>query len=1437
MNEPIVLANENLVLNGDFEEGLSHWKKGPVNGDWVGTVEEMHEGFLIRLLEAGNQASVSQALKIPQEPGAQARYVISFLCEMRHTEAGKLVIGIDGVADELEIPLRPGKLRDLEEDQARLKSGQPLAFNPIEYQVDLDLPFHSQDTITVSVFSPANEVGDDWSRVCITRIKLELHLEPPVMQRLTLDEEQISPSQTLHLCLGASATFAHRLKFDLTPGSAWLGTKAALTSNDNPLGAIVAKPAWGVDHPLEEQWQLDCPWIGDEGPYFFSMKLHNQYTAEPYPVNVSLGHHRLVFSDAIEAAHYPVLEYGQSVCLGVKVASHYTAQPLSGRTVNWTLVGQGVKAAVITNNEGWAYFDYQPTEQGDFDIEASVESLYYVAGVVTQTFAVRVLETDPWKDVLVVADGGETRWEEKTGYPNRGADYPVKIKLASGSPLSGTQLSLHWSGDSHVQLGVAVSPALEHPVPVTGTESVWTLTSEDRLDGQFDLSLACSKLLLPSPKKRMSLARNLVKVGQVREANKFPVVDEQESVLLRVQVMHVIASGDGGAVVNALVDWKTPLGTVPTVTGAGGWASLLYTPNSAGDQFVTASIKAHAEAVAVEQRFEVKPVATSPWKNEVKIFLDGKEVDRATLGVLCRRGQTHTLKVVPVSGSGWIGKNISLHWRGAAPNIGLVPSDLGTPKLLEAAGAEWKLVSQANNSISSLFELELRLEGVSTVRELSGRLMSADLTEEVSLLLDQTPAALDGETLHPCLGACHRFSVLPNALSPLVGLMSSLTWTGDKLGATVEPDLNSPQVISDGGAIWKLDFTESQQPGEFALTLALPQLDFVATAKPMVLAHNKVRIGAWRESPVDPVVGQDPAWMWVQVFSHFTGHAVDEVPVTWSASDIPSVVKTDAYGWSGFAFAPADAHSEHEVEALVENPYDGYSEKRAMTTTALESDPWEGMMLSFDKQPFQPWGQKTYFPRRKGEHTIDLMASSNSPLFGHELTLGMTGTGPSELGISFLSDGLGVPRPFYEGVGLQYLFKVGDLKDGSFALRLSSQRLASLSPASAMSLGEGSQVLKIIASNSVKQTLDWGQELVEQVTVVSVISERPMVGVTVTWRSPDLGIVTSVTDFYGVAKISFIPTHPGPAQLTATVGAALNAESITLDFTLNEPRQIAELLEVAGTEQEPVRVRVKVVSSRTGEPLPGVSVMWELNESRLPSGVTDGDGFAWLGFTLAVEQKNTVVAMVEGGRGGWDMAVLGLNQVMVPVIESLTCDRIHSFTGYNVTAQALVLDSDSGKPLRGIRINWSFAGQALPDSTSDASGIARMTFETRDVGEFDLVASLALGLPGAKTQRVRVEQLPTVLLRDIDAKPNVIQIYKPSYISAHVVKEGGNTPVAGILVRWKVNGYEILHSYSDEQGGVQYRHAAPEPGEDVITATVDNPVGTVTVSTTVLVTY
>ena len=1397
MNKPIVLANESLVRNGDFEQGFSNWKKGLINPGWLGTASEIYEGGLIRFLKAGNESSVSQTLTVPKDPGPEARYVLRFLCETRHTEAGKLVVSIEGQSQELVISLPPGEPRDPTQDLARLNNGQPLEYKPKEYEVGLDLPFEAQDKLIVSVYSPKNEPADYTSQVCITRIKLHLHLEPAKIQMLRLDEQSLPATGLLHMCLGASASLAHRLEFVPDPENGWEGTQAALTSNDNPSGAVIATPAWGEDQPVESFWRLDCPLIGGPGPYLFQINLLNQYTAEPYPVQVSLGHHRVVFREVREAAYYPVLEYGQSVEVCVQVASYYTGQILEGLTVNWTVEGTGIQGAAVTNAEGWACFNFTPVAAGMFTIVGSVVSLYYASGVVTHEFGVHVLETDPWKEVKAVVADVPALWEEKTGYPNRGSTYALLVRLPS--IFTGTDISLHWWGDSHEQLGVDVSPALDELVPVPTTlEMLWELINKDLLDGKFELSLSCSKLLSPSPKKAMSLARNLVKVGEVREANKFPVVDENESVLLRVQVVHVIASGSGDPVVNALVEWKTADGPISTVTtGAGGWASVLYTPPSAGNKVVTASIKAHADAVAVEQPFNVKAIATSPWKNEVKIFLDERKVELNTLGVLCRRGQTHTLKVVPVSGSTWIDQIISLHWRGPAPDIGLVPADLGTPKPLVVAGVEWNLVSQVDISISSLFELELHLEGVSTVRELFGRLVSVNLTEEVSLRLDQISAALDDQTFYPCLGARHRFSVLPNPLSPLVGLESLLTWLGmsaEELDATVQPALDLAQTINDGGANWMLDFTASQQPGLFSLRWEIPLLGFVAIAKPMTLGHNKVRIETWRESPVDPVVGQDPAWLWIQVFSHFTGLAVDQVPVKWTAVG-SSVKPTDVKGWSGFAVAPASS-GRLRVKAAVTSPYNGYQEEHSMEVRALASDPWAGLMASFDGASAQLWSEKTYFPRRKGEHMLKLWAPADSPLLNRELKLGMTGSGPAELGIRFLPEALGVPRMFHD-VGMEYSFKVDDLKNGSFGLCLSSERLASLSPANAMSLGEGSQVLKISADNHAVRTLDWGETLRWAITVISVVSGRPMVGWTVIWSHPDIGGVTSVTDFYGVASIDFVPTTPGAAQLTATVGDEQYSVSVALNCFLNDPREISELI-ITKEGQRPgeiVEAQATVVSAFTGLPLGGVWVMWADHNDALPSTQTDVNGRATIRFMLTGSGERALTASVESGLGGWGSASVSMSVQVGPVIEVLNVAPLVVYSGESISGHVKVVSSDDGKGWADLIVHWIFQTVSIPFTHTDASGESQSSdIPTSGSGVFSLSANIS-GYPQYKSVDVEVlgQEAPRIYgLRWLGGR--LFEVH---------VRDGFGKSMADIPVFWRVDTVKYDPVVTDPNGRAQ----------------------------------
>ncbi|MBP4001210.1 MULTISPECIES: Ig-like domain-containing protein [Pseudomonas fluorescens group] len=1227
MREQNVLANQSLVKDGSFRQLLTHWTEYPKGSTWVRVVGQDYDGLPVNTLSVGYEASARQSFVVPMDPAVDAVYVLKFLCESRHTGTGFVRIDSEGTT-LLEIPIPPGRQRN---------AGQPLAFKPVLYEVALDSKFSKGATLTFSVTSAPSEPDDYELLLYITDITIELLLQPLVLQAFSLDEESHPPTALVPLCLGAEDLGIHQLKFDVADGNSWQGSDYSLEVDANPQGAIVPYPDWSVDHPLEERRSLRCPPLDLTAPHLMTLTLFNQYTAEPYRLAASLWHHRLKFLQVQEAPYFPVLEYNESVELGVQVGSFYTGQTLEGLTVTWTVTGTSIQAVTVTDAGGWVYFPFNPDVAGIFTVVASVESLYYASGAVTQSLEVQVLETDPWREVMAVVADEATPWASKTGWPNRGSTYQLLVTVPD--VLVGTTLSLGWDGDSQEQLDVGVSPAIKEEVSITPTlQMLWTMINGDKLDGRFRLQLICSKLLKPSPHKNMRLARNEIEIGRVREADKTCVVDENESATVQVEVLHLVADGGGDPVQGALAKWLLPGGgTVDSITGAGGWTSLTWQPTSAGNHSVVVQIQAHPDAIPVEWTFVIPAVATSPWKSHVRVFLDNVEVERKTLGLLCRRGQTHTLKVLPNTASPWIGKNISLHWRKADPLIGLTISELGSPKTLLPEGVEWTLSSQAGTSQSRPFEVELHIDGESSVRELSGRLMHPDLKEELSQLLDQVFAQLTGQPFHPCLGALHQFNALPNALSPLLGLDLFLEWTGTsaaELGATVTPALDRPQRLDAGGAIWALDFL-SAVAGQFMLTLSLPQLGFAFTATPMVLDHNKLRLMELRGPAIDPVVGMDKAWIWARVVSHFSGEPVAGATVTWEAGDTTVEVKTDDEGKSGFAYEPKSS-GVHPVTGSIISRFDNFQESRSTECNALEVDPWEQMLSAFDESPQHRLGTKTCFPRRNAEHVLEVAAPVGNALIGRTLTLGMSGDGPDELGIAFKPDNtLGLARVF-NGT-LQFPFSVKDRKDGSFALRLAAERLGRLSPSMNMSVGKGDQVLTISAANRAAPAIYWGEAFAGVVRVLSSISGKAMVGVEVNCSGENGVTFTTVTDFYGNANVGFVPKVPGPSAVICSVGTGATSQSVALPYELLEPREIASLTSpnTSGPVGTKVSAEILVVSARNGQPLQNVEVKWAFRDLDLQPSRTDGVGKAKVEFRLPGMNRALLEATVEGGFAGW----------------------------------------------------------------------------------------------------------------------------------------------------------------------------------------------------------
>ncbi|MCP1477616.1 hypothetical protein ABIA54_003538 [Pseudomonas sp. EB276 TE3739] len=1433
MLKPGIRAERNLILNGDFSQSLREWKRGPVNPAYVVTkAEQFESGERLNILSALDGSSAYQEITLFKSASNDVRYVISFLCEMDHDEEGLLELSVAGLPDTQKIPLRVGALRDRNADLQRQRDGLPRLFRPHTYEVDVTLPLLDTHVLKVHAISPLNKEGDYFSSLRITRINLQLHLPAAHVLTLQLDGEQLPLARVLPLCLGALGSTAHRFKCIHAQDDAWQGTRASLNIRNNPQGAIVADPDWGRDKPLDDTWSLVCPELDGDPPYLLTLQLANEFNSPVLDIPVSLGDHRLKFIQLQEAAHYVVMEYGQSIRVGVRVGSYYTDEALEGKTVTWTVDGTGAKTATPTDREGWAWFEQQPSAAGDVQIQASVESLYYASGAVSQAFEVKVLATDPLKEIrTIIGDGDERPWDQK-GYPNRGTTYRLQIRFPE--ELWDTDVTLRWSGDPAEKLGVSVTPPLETAARI-GSDGLleYRFDNEDRDDGQFSLRLTSAHLLESSPAKPMLLARNVVEPGEVRGPDRICVVDENDSARMWVQVLHKMGSATGGPVEGALVFWTEPDGSVTkTLTGTGGWASHSHQPGAAGDHRVTATIKAHEDAEPSEMEFVVKAIATNVWKEHVKVTLDDEAVDLQTIGLVCRHGQTHVLKVTPVEGSPWVDtKRISLDWREGDPLIGLNPADPGIFFPLGADGLTWNLSSSAAESLSRPFELRLRADAVADDRELCGRFVNADLTRELGVRLDRVTAALDGQTLYPCLGADHQFTVWLNELSPLVGLSTALEWSGtpaEELNADVRPPLAQSQPLGAEGAFWQLDFRNSKKAGDFALAVNLPQLAFLAPVTPMDLGHNALSFNSILESPVDPVVDLDQAWTWANVVSRFTGEAVADVPVTWHSGAAPVVVNTDSDGNSGFAVLPVSTEM-HTVQATLLSLYDTTSEHRSASFKALAEDLWPRVKVSFDGQTSQVWGDTTGFPRRKGRHSI--VAFFPEGFNGQTVRMGHTGTAPAVLGNSYQPE-LGMAQVVTNGMA-RFGLRAGDFTDGSFALRLCAERLARLSPANAMSQGSGSRVIKIglTASNADSQLL-WGDVFEETIQVVSSISAKPMAGMLVTFTHPDLGALNAETDFYGRATVRFVPTTPGSSQVIATVGDAGSSASIALDLVLAQPRQIAELYEPSDARQPPdeprVHAKARVTSALTGQPLAGVPVTWEF-AGHVVSSVTDDEGIA--DWTFMGLSDGVLSATVEGGLAGWDMAVLTYTG-QVPVIESLSCDRAMIYRADEVNAWAVVKLNPQGTPVTNLPVNWRYAGNSLPTSISDEYGIAPASFLAAEVGEFDLEAWLNPGT--ISLAKINVVARPSVILRSIYASPLIGQVGKPVTIAVQVVKNL-TEPVVDMSVLWTVDDVPLRGTVSDDKGWSKVVFAPGETGSVVVRASVKNPVGTTQTSLTLVV--
>ncbi|WP_454836021.1 hypothetical protein [Pseudomonas lini] len=1294
MNKQPVNTKTNVVANGHFED-YSHWEDVGAPGGNIVLKHGEWEGADIAYMSLYKGSGVGQELPAPGQLSAVAKYRLSFLYDNRSAGDGLFILRNARTEEKLEIPL-PSSGNDPEV----LALSLTLVTLLIEFDIQKD------DVLDVEVTSPAGATA--LNDVIIARIDLHYELSPLILAHIINDGQVFMPAERplLYLCHGATGEASHQLSFEPEPGNAWTDTEGVLWRLDNPLDGVVVTPRWDENQLIEKPWQVDCPEPIRDDVQLFELCIYSKYHADPYSIAVSLGHHRLLVNSFLEPAYQPVIEYHQSVKLGVQVLSYYLHTPIRNQEVCW-LSGEEVLDRVSTDEGGYAWFDYRPDVDGLHTINASVQSLFYAQGSAVQSFEVRAHATDPFKVVQIrFPDMEPAFWGEKNGYPDRGATYPLTVLFSTDSPLRNLKVWLAWRGEPAEELGVAVRPALLEPIAVTGTQLVWQLDCQDIIDSMFGLQLWCAELLEPTAINHMMLARHNLKIGDVREANRTPVVDEGDYVWCMLQVLSL---GDE-PVSGVAVEWDTPQGVRRTYTGVNGWASVIDRPAVHGDYNITGRVQMRGGEKELTHTFPVKTLQTSAWKT-ASFTLDGVAVDRVNAGVVLSHPVRYQLDLKVEPGSPLIGKSVYLRWRDPASADLITIRNMASPMPISVDGVTW-LVYVATGYKTGVFDLQVMSSGVVEDLDLAFRVFDPQRPEKLELVFDQKPKNRDAEVdLYPCIGAIHELTVRStDDLGPLHGL---------RLAATVEPvlppgwnitpSLAEPSPMTAGGVRFLCDLSDTCDAAELRWNANILGEWFVQPLTLLLkLAHNKVVLGTAFDVATDPVLSKgESARLAVRYLSAFTDKPASNVPVKWDDG------KSSMTGTDGIAqrdFQPASSGTHH-IQALVNNSYDATWIAHSLEVYAHQDDPWLDLHVQQGSGSTRPWGGQTFFPRRGERLELVVSAPENNPLRNQMLTLGLIGLSQLDPQLSFGPVGLGVPRELpVEGLPIRLL--AGDQTDAAFSLQLSASRLLERSPLNAFSLGRNEQAVIMAGMSREPKVVGWGETLSFEITLISALSGQAVKNVQVEWEGVDRALEHAITrtDFYGRTTISFVATIPGAGRLSARIVGG--SDVFEFEYFVHEAGLIHTLTS-SGPEHYPgdeVSAEATVVSAVTGKSLEGVKVHWLFKDVALEPVVTDAQGKARVVFRLPMRLGTGALSAKVLGEFGWDSARLVITILKSNyILADSTSPSAPVDEGKEAQVGVQVSVEKSGRPAPNVPVVWARNDEPHIISTTGEDGWAVFT--------------------------------------------------------------------------------------------------------------------------------
>ncbi|MDD2047767.1 hypothetical protein [Pseudomonas putida] len=360
-----------------------------------------------------------------------------------------------------------------------------------------------------------------------TAVEVKLHLQPLKLSdtpiKLGNQDARFLPNGKVPICRGATHLLAPVVDTECgwAPEQGYPGTLVYAEWADKDAASTLEVELSMTDPKEDGTQQMGKAYnviSGNLGSGNLDITFQSIYNADPFTLPCTVGHFKLEQVEHQQPEYWPVFPKDETIDLAVCLHNAVTTGPAEGVVVSWAKP-DGSSEDVLTDQQGWARYQYQPIKGEDHTVTANFDAPYNKTAE-QHAFNVRMIPTQPWGQFVLLFDGKPMDMDKDFLPITLGKVFQLQLKPSAECVLIDQLVGLEWAidGGGDPEEVKATPPLGGERARLTAEGFTWVIECHTYYKYRIAIRVSCDQFKVPLEFAMMLLGIGNMKIASPEES-------------------------------------------------------------------------------------------------------------------------------------------------------------------------------------------------------------------------------------------------------------------------------------------------------------------------------------------------------------------------------------------------------------------------------------------------------------------------------------------------------------------------------------------------------------------------------------------------------------------------------------------------------------------------------------------------------------------------------------------------------------------------------------------------------------------------------------------------------------------------------------------------------------------------------------------------------